>query len=497
MAFDVGSIVAKITADISNFQAGMKQVSQSADSFGDKVKNLGDGLADMGRKMSIVSAVVGGGLTVFLKSASEEANNLERAMTTLDIISGRFGVSGEAAKKAAQDLGRELRIGVGPAASSLQNLLKAGLNLDQATDLLKRFTNEAITGKSSSITLAQAVENLSFSYATNNSAIGNLSGINENYINIIEKGREALVKSGMATSKITDEMAKYRGMIDLTNLTMGSSERFHGSLIDKQAQLDQKILDLKVSFGLLINPVLADLVDMLAKVIEWFTGLSESKKKLIVIIGLVVAAIGPLLLILSVLVNGITAVIAIGTALGTLLTFLSANPIVLIIAAIVALIAIGVLLYKNWDKVKEVGGHVMDWLAQKWNWLSGEVRRIGESLLGAIMWPFDEAKKRIEQAVNWIKDRLDFTKRHSPSVIDIVTSGVDKVNDILGGLSINARSFPNAAASVVSNGPMGSMVGSVVINMDGALIADRMGAMDLAEKMGDAIIKKLNIQLRY
>ena len=78
-----------------------------------------------------------------------------------------------------------------------------------------------------------------------------------------------------------------------------------------------------------------------------------------------------------------------------------------------------------------------------------------------------------------------------------MTSGVEKVNDILGGLSVSSNMFPNAAASVVQNSSMGTSVGSIVINMDGALIADRMGAMDMAEKMGDAIIKKLNIQLRY
>ena len=496
MSFNVGSVVAHVKADISDFQNGMKQVEKSAESFKGKLNSLGDGLVNVGKQVSVVSAIVGTGLTLFLKDASKEANNLERAMTTLDIISGRFGVNSEKAKQAAQDLGRELRIGIGPAAASLQNLLKAGLGLDEATDMLKRFTNEAITGKSSSITLSQAVENLSFSYATNNSAIGNLSGINENYINIIEKGRAALVAEGVSVDTITDDMAKYRGMIDLTNLTMGSSERFTGTLIDKQAILDQSILELKVSFGELINPVLAKLVDMLTKVVTWFTSLSESQKKTIIIIGLIVAAIGPFLIILGMLVNGIAAVITIGTALGTLLTFLSANPIVLIIAAIVALIAIGVLLYKNWDKVKEVGRIVMEFLARKWEELKETLARVGNQILDAIMWPFNEAKKRIEGVVNWIKDKLDFTKRQSPSVVDIVKTGVGKVNDALGDLAFGATFNANAAGAAVNYGGNQKSTTIVQVSMAGAGISDAFGAGQMGELLGDAIIKRLQQQVR-
>ena len=172
------------------------------------------------------------------------------------------------------------------------------------------------------------------------------------------------------------------------------------------------------------------------------------------------------------------------------------SPIFLVVAAIVALIAIGVLLYKNWDKVKEVGRVVMDFLAQKWEWLKNKIGELGGAILDAIMWPFNEAKKRIESVVNWIKDKLDFTKRNSPSVVDIVKTGVGKVNEALGDLAFGTTFNANAAGAAVHYGNNQNSSTIVQVSMNGAIIADAFGAGQMGELVGDAIIKRLQQQVR-
>lgn len=239
---------------------GIQDAEKKLTGFGGTLQKIGTiaagiGLANLGQQFLTFGKE-------FLASASQEATNFTKAMTTLDIIAGRFGESGQKAQEAAKALGSELRIGVGPAAEGLQNLLKSGLDLDTASELMKRFTNEAITGKSPTISLGQAVQNLTFAYATNNSALGNLSGVSENFSDIIKKGEEALIKEGVAAEDITEDMAKLKGMMDLTNLTMGSAERFTGTLVDKQAQLDQKITDIKVALGEGLNTALAAFIGM-------------------------------------------------------------------------------------------------------------------------------------------------------------------------------------------------------------------------------------------
>lgn len=545
MAFDIGSVVAKVKADTTDFQKGIGEVSKQTNVMGNVMSKLG---VIIGTAFA-VDKIIG-----FGKQASQEAMNMEKAMISLEIISGKFGVSADRAKEKANELGKSLRIGVSSSAESLQNLLKSGLNLDQATELMKRFTNEALTGKSANISLAQAVQNLSFAYATNNSALGNMSGIAENWSDIIDKGRISLEKQGVAVADITDEMAKYQGIIDLTNLTLGSSERFHDTLIDKQAELGIKVVELKVAVGEMLNPAIAILVDKQIKLVdalkELVSKIEDAKNKfvdyydeililgtflgvtfipLLIKIGIeagISATVGMFKLINSIIEATIegwkfvgvmivkiakfalataaiilhtTVTIAQTTATGALtvatwslntaLAVLT-SPIFLVIAAITALIAIGVLLYKNWDVVKEKAGVLWKFLTDGFWSFVDVLKGIGGSIFEAIKEPFERAWNTVRDIMNKIKDALDFTKRHSPSVVDIVEKGVGLVNRALEGLTVGVEPINTSKLAFSGYGINGM---NINIDLSGAYVGDD----SIGEKIGDAIISRLQKNVRF
>lgn len=257
---DAGELKARVTLDSSRFNTGVNNAVSKANSLTTSFVGAAKQAAALSGAVTVAATAATG---MVFGDAINSAANYEKSMISLEVISERFGVSAEEAKAAAVELGKELRIGTAPAAESLQHLLKNGLNLDEARGLLQRFTNEAITGKSSTISLSHAVENLSFAYATNNSALGNLSGVSENFEDIVNQGREALIAEGVAVEDITDEMAKYRGMIDLTNLTLGASERFQGSYIDNMAILENKIEEAKVALGQKLMPIMNEFLKVL------------------------------------------------------------------------------------------------------------------------------------------------------------------------------------------------------------------------------------------
>lgn len=135
-----------------------------------------------------------------------------------------------------------------------------------------------------------------------------------------------------------------------TDNTMGAINNLKSAL----EELSLKIFDS-------LQPTIEKLVAWVQKVTDKFNALSPETQENIVRIGMLVAAIGPALMIMGKLigiVGGIigtfgkmvTAVKAAGAVIGLL-----ASPIGIAIAAIAAIIAIGVALWKNWDKIKEQG----------------------------------------------------------------------------------------------------------------------------------------------
>lgn len=87
-----------------------------------------------------------------------------------------------------------------------------------------------------------------------------------------------------------------------------------------------------------------------------------------------------------------------------------ANPIVLAIAAIVALIVAGVLLVKNWDVVKQWFSGFFGWFEDKWNKISGIVGKITGGLsksFGTLGAKFkDSIGLNVNHTVQAVKDKV-------------------------------------------------------------------------------------------
>ena len=98
-----------------------------------------------------------------------------------------------------------------------------------------------------------------------------------------------------------------------------------------------------------IVPAILNFVDKIKSLITWFNNLSPGMKDLITDVGLFAVTFGPMLIAIG---KTIGMVKILTTTFHLLRVAMLANPIGIIITAIVALIAVGVLLYRNWDTVK-------------------------------------------------------------------------------------------------------------------------------------------------
>lgn len=142
---------------------------------------------------------------------------------------------------------------------------------------------------------------------------------------------------------------------------------------------------------------------------------------------------------------------AVTTALGAAFAFLT-SPIGLVILAIAAVLAIVVLLIKNWDKVKNAAGVCWDWIKSKWaeagQWFASNVTGpIGEKFVAAkekIVGAFRSASDGIKSVFNGISGWF------SSHVIDPIVNKFNKIKNMFSGFSIGSSSKSTATVTSTS-----------------------------------------------
>lgn len=127
------------------------------------------------------------------------------------------------------------------------------------------------------------------------------------------------------------------------------------------------------------------------------------------------------------------------------------------IAAVTACIAVGVLLYKNWDKIKEVAGKVWDWIKNKTitfaNDIGNKLRNLGTKI--STIW--DNIKSTAYQKWNAIWSTIrSLVERIKNGIVEKFTSAKNKVVDIFGGIKDTIRNILNKVIGIV-NGAIGTV----------------------------------------
>lgn len=189
-----------------------------------------------------------------------------------------------------------------------------------------------------------------------------------------------------------------------------------------------------------LAPVLEKIVGALQSLSNWFNNLSPGMQEFIVTVGLVAAAIGPLLMIAGSLVSTVGKLLPVFTGISKLLPLVKTaftaltGPIGLTVAAIAGAIAIGTALYKNWDEIK-------DFLGRTWDTIKTTATETWGKIKDAVLTPINNAKEALSNTWDNIKttaggawDRLKETASDKFSgVRDAMTGKMDEAKNLLSG----------------------------------------------------------------
>lgn len=150
-------------------------------------------------------------------------------------------------------------------------------------------------------------------------------------------------------------------------------------------------------------------------------------------------------------------------ALSAAVAFLT-SPFGLVVVAIAAAIAIGVLLYKNWDKIKEVAGAVWSWIKDKTVTFVNGISTKLSNLATKIVTIWDGIKSSAHQKWTAIWSTVgDFVGKIKDGIVEKFTSAKDKVVEIFGGIKDTIRDIFNKVIGIVNGaiGTVNSAIGSI------------------------------------
>jgi TP901 family phage tail tape measure protein len=232
------------------------------------------------------------------------------------------------------------------------------------------------------------------------------------------------------------DVEKLNGELAQTGTATQMSDKMMSGYAGSLEKLKSGIDVLATSLGEALAPMIQTVAEWIQKIVDWFNNLSPQMQTTIATVGVIVAALGPLLIILGALASAIGSIITfIGTigpaisALGGVIAALS-GPIGWVIAAIAAAIAIGIALYKNWDKIKAKAIEIKNAVVKAWNDLKAKVSATVNTLKTSVLNAFNNIKARVTAIFNAVKTAITHPIQ---TAVALVKTAISKIKGILSG----------------------------------------------------------------
>ena len=212
---------------------------------------------------------------------------------------------------------------------------------------------------------------------------------------------------------------KFNGLANAINTSDNAALNMYDTMTNNlKGSLDELMSALEalgISLGEILTPIITNVVRTLQGWVEKLDDLDETQKQQIIQIALVVAAIGPLILIVGKLFTAISTVVK-------FVQLLSANPIIILVAAIAAAIGglVGTII-TNWDKTKSATENV-------WNGIKLFVTNVVNGLLSFIEGLFPGFK---EAGANLFRGLWEGLKSVWTKITDWVSNGVKTLAELL------------------------------------------------------------------
>lgn len=223
----------------------------------------------------------------------------------------------------------------------------AGLSLEETTAMLGTLANAGIKGSQAGTSLRRIISQLG---ATGGDVAGAIENLAKQGLNLADAKDEVGRNAQSALLVLSQGTGVTKELGDAFNNAQGKAKQMAGVMDSTSrgalARMQSAIEGAQIAFGKVLAPVVEKVAAFVGDLANKMQSLSPATKKVVLIVGGLAAALGPLLLAISGLGMALPAL---GTAIGGAFT-VATGPIGLTIAAVAGLAYV---IFSMWDEVRQ------------------------------------------------------------------------------------------------------------------------------------------------
>ena len=421
------------------------------------MQDAGTAVGEINTRFGATGDVLEGLTEDFIKFAEINGTDLNNSIGQVDKIMEQWNIDmsetgnvlGLITKK-GQDTGISVDTLMGSVQQNGATFKEMGLNMEQSIDLMAQFEANGVNADTAIAGLRKSVKAYTDEGKSTDEALRlTIDGIKnaKTETEALAMAQEVFGTKGAA--EMTNAIRE--GRIDLDSLSSSMSD--YGTVVEdtfnatldpwddaKVAMNNLKLAGADLGGSLLttLQPIITKIVDGVKDFTNWFKNLDDGTKQMIITIAGIVAAVGPVLIFVGKLATGISAITSVlgplKTVFGQVNTVMAANPIILIVGLIAALVAAFIYLWNNceefrqfwidlWEKIKQVFSDAWDgivkfftetvpkWLAKLYLDFKAMPGKIWDELVKVvakiILWGNEmkaKAKEKVSAVISTVRD---------------------------------------------------------------------------------------------
>ena len=260
----------------------------------------------------------------------------------------------------------------------------AGVSLEEATAMLGQLANNGIKGSQAGTSLRRILQEVAGTGLDFGTAMQKTA---DEVINLADAKDEVGRTASSAFLVLKEGMSDVDGLTNSLKQSKGAAAEMAATMDDTaegaMKRMQSAIEGAQIEIGSALAPVMTELAGMVSRAANAFTSLSDQTKKYIVAGAAIVAALGPLMVILPGIISGLTAL---------------TGPIGLVVLAVVGL---GIAVVKFSDVIAPYITGVINWFIQLYN--ESDAVRI---LVGYVKTAFVQNFKNIFSAIKIVANGI-------------------------------------------------------------------------------------------